>query len=211
MVATPLFSAFYFGTVEHYALIARRGRAVVDIGEHYERQSHRTRTVILGANGPQALDVHITRRSGERMPMRTVGLSYAEPWHARHLHAIRSAYGQTPWFIHYIDDLGKLLRHRHERLADLDLATLRMALGWLGLKPELVVEETYVEPVAVEERKLWNLRHTLHPKRPLPAGVPAVGPYAQVFGDRHGFRPHLSILDLVMNHGPRAREVLLQG
>jgi hypothetical protein len=42
----------------------------------------------------------------------------------------------------------------------------------------------------------------------LPTELPRVAPYAQVFADRHGFRPGLSVIDLVMNLGPRVAEAL---
>lgn len=208
MALSPLFPAFYFGSVEHYALIARSGRIVIDLGEHYARQSYRTRTTIMGANGPQHLQVHISRRSGERMPMGSVGLSYVEAWPSQHVHALRSAYGQTPWFIHYIGDLEEVLLRRYARLADLDLATMRLALGWLGLRPAITVAQTYVEAGTIAAEGLQDLRTVLHPKRALPAGMPVVHPYTQVFADRHGFHPRMSIIDLVMNLGPEARTAL---
>lgn len=208
MAHSLLFPAFYFGSVEHYALIARSGRLVIDLGEHYERQSYRTRTTILGANGPQHLQVHIARRGGEKMPMGTVGLSCSEPWPSQHLHALRSAYGQTPWFIHYIGDLEHVLLRKHARLTDLNLATMHMALGWLGLHPAITVADTYVEADALAAEGLLDLRTALHPKRPLPEGLPAIAPYTQVFADRHGFQPRLSIIDLVMNMGPEALTAL---
>lgn len=204
MVGTPLLSAFYFGSVEHYALIAAHPRVIIDIGEHYERQSYRTRTGIMGPNGPQQLQVHIARRSGEKMPMHSVRLSYDEPWHAQHLHAIRSAYGKTPWFIHFIDDIEAVLRQRHARLVDLDLATMHMAMRWLGLKTAVEVRERYVEAAEVREEGLLDLRQALHPKRPWPAELPVPSNYTQVFADRHGFTPRLSIIDLVVNMGPEA-------
>ncbi|MCO6483197.1 MAG: WbqC family protein [Flavobacteriales bacterium] len=208
MPGTPLFSAFYFGSVEHYALIARHPRIIIDTGEHYLRQSYRTRTGILGANGMQQLQVHIARQGGQKMPMHGVGLSYDEPWHARHLHAIRSAYGKTPWFIHFIGDIEAVLRRRHDRLVDLDLATLHMALGWLGMKTGVEVRERYVEQEEVAALDLLDLRTALHPKKALPPAMPAVAPYTQVFADRHGFHGRLSIIDLVMNCGPEACRVL---
>ncbi|HEY0978389.1 MAG TPA: WbqC family protein [Flavobacteriales bacterium] len=224
----PLLSAFYFGTVEHYRLLARCEKAVIDIGEHYERQSYRTRTGIMGPNGRQDLLVNIDRRSGEKMPMRTVGLSYTEHWHQQHVHAIRSAYGQTPWFIHYIDDIEQLLLQKHERLVDLDLATMRLGLEWLGLRTEVMVSEEYVEtglrskvfdprpdqsgpgPKTSDLGPTIDLRTTLHPKRPLPAEVEPVPSYPQVFADRHGAMARLSVIDLVMNTGPQAAVLLRQ-
>ena len=205
-----LLPAFYFGSVEHYALIARSEHVVIDLGEHHERQSYRTRTGIVGANGRQELQVHIARRSGGKMPMGTVGLSYAEPWQRRHMQAIRSAYGQTPWFIHYIGEVEALLEQRYDRLAQLNLATMRAAMRWLRLDREISVEERHVEPATVAAENLLDLRTALHPKRALPTDVPPVAPYTQVFADRHGFQERLSIVDLVMNLGPEAPQALLR-
>lgn len=204
MPGTVLLSACYFGSVEHYALIARNTRVVIDTGEHYERQSYRTRTSIIGPNGLQELNVSIVRRSGEKMPMRTVGLSYTEPWNRQHVHAIRTAYGQTPWFIHYIDEIEALLTQKYDRLVDLDLATMHLALKWLGITTPIEVREEHVEDIS----KMIDLRNSLHPKKPLPSEIAAVRHYAQVFADRHGFVGRLSILDLLMNTGPRAMAFL---
>ncbi|MBK7752463.1 MAG: WbqC family protein [Flavobacteriales bacterium] len=220
---TPLLSAFYFGSVEHYRLLAQHPRVVVDIGEHYERQSYRTRTSILGPNGQQDLQVPITRISGTKMPMRSVGLSYAETWPRQHLHAIRSAYGQTPWFIHYVDEIEAIVLKKYERLVELDLATMRLGMKWLGLTTEVIVSEEYVAgsalavvgptTVATDNRPpttdtYADLRSTFHPKKPLPPTIAEVPPYPQVFPDRFGFVGRLSIVDLLCNCGPEARSIL---
>ncbi|MCC7503342.1 MAG: WbqC family protein [Flavobacteriales bacterium] len=216
----PVLSAFYFGSVEHYRLLAECPKAIIDIGEHYERQSYRTRTSIVGPNGKQDLVVQIARRSGEKMPMRSVGLSYIETWPQQHVHAIRSAYGNTPWFIHYIDAIEDVVLKKYDRLVDLDLATMRLGLKWLGLRTEVAVSEEYLEaaippgsdlPLAAEHLplELQDLRTTLHPKRPLPQEITKVRPFPQVFADRHGFVQRMSVIDLVMNTGPEARRSLL--
>lgn len=214
---TPVISAFYFGSVEHYALLARHPRVIIDTGEHYERQSYRTRTSIVGPNGVQHLNVQIARDHGNKMPMHSVGLSYVETWPQQHLHAIRSAYGKTPWFIHYIDSIEQVILQPYARLIDLQLATMRLGMGWLGLRTALHISETFIEGMAFEptagdhrtsdeERRspLSDLRSTFNPKRPLPPEVPAIASYHQVFADRHGFMPRLSVIDLVCNLGPRA-------
>jgi hypothetical protein len=204
VASIPLLSAFYFGSVEHYRLLAQHRRVIIDIGEHYERQTYRTRTSIVGPNGKQDLTVQIARRSGEKMPMRSVGLSYIETWPQQHVHAIRSAYGNTPWFIHYIDEIEAVVLKKYDRLVDLDLATMRLAMKWLGLKTEAEASEKYVE----DSRSFLDLRATLHPKRSLPPSLPLSPPYPQVFADRHGFIPRMSVIDLVMNTGPDARRIV---
>lgn len=223
----PVLPAFYFGSVEHYRLLARHPKVIIDIGEHYERQSYRTRTRIVGPNGVQDLTVQIARRSGEKMPMWTVGLSYAETWPHQHVHAIRSAYGNTPWFIHYIDAIEAVILKKYERLVDLDLASMRLGMKWLGLSTEVEVRQEYVVPgilsnvrcsaptvevgrigLKPSDNELYDLRTSFHPKRPLPPEISTAPPYPQIFADRHGFQPRMSIIDLVMNTGPQARSFL---
>lgn len=203
-MAVPLLSAFYFGSVEHYRLLAQHPKVIIDTGEHYERQSYRTRTGIVGPNGPQDLVVQIARRGGEKMSAHTVGLSYAETWPHQHVHAIRSAYGQSPWALHYIDAIEGVLRERYDRLVDLQLATLQLGMDWLGLRTEVLVADTYIEKLD----GLIDLRLAFHPKKPLPQEVQPVPPYPQVFADRHGFVPRRSLIDLVCNCGPEAQRYL---
>ena len=215
----PVLSAFYFGTIDHYRVLAKHPKVIIDLGEHYERQSYRNRTTVIGPNGTNDLVVPIARRSGEKMPMREVGLSYAETWPRQHLHAIRSAYGKTPWFIHFEDDLNDLLSKRYDRLVELDLATMRLAMKWLGLGTELVLSETYVEVNGewvgsdlarkTTNNQFVDLRTAVHPKQPLPDPLLTPPTYTQVFADRHGFIPGLSIIDLVCNCGRDARRVVL--
>ncbi len=223
----PILPAFYFGSVEHYRLLAKHPKVIIDIGEHYERQSYRTRTSIVGPNGRQDLTVQTARRSGEKMPMHSVGLSYIETWPQQHVHAIRSAYGNTPWFIHYIDAIEDVVLKKYDRLVDLDLATMRLGMKWLGLGTELVVRDEYVvtglladvpgrSTVLVSGRghttsdneQLIDLRTSLHPKKPLPRELSATPPYPQIFADRHGFVPRLSIIDLLCNCGPEAKRIV---
>lgn len=201
---TPILPAFYFGSVEHYRLLARHPKVIIDAGEHYVRQSYRTRTRIVGPNGMQDLNVQIVRDHGHKMPMHTVGLSTVETWQHQHVHAIRSAYGKAPWTLHYIDAIEEVITTPYARLIDLDLATMRLGMKWLGLTTEVEVSEAYVEGVSAA----WDLRSSLHPKKPLPLQVEPVPPYPQVFADRHGFQPRVSVIDLVCNCGPDAKVII---
>lgn len=200
----PVLSAFYFGSVEHYRLLAKHPKVILDVGEHYVRQSYRTRTRIVGPNGVQDLSVQVAHDHGSKMAMHSVGLSTVETWPQQHAHAIRSAYGKTPWGIHYIEAVEALITAPHQRLIDLDLASLRLCMKWLGLTTEVEVSETYVEVSG----ELFDLRTSFHPKRPLPPKVPAGPSYPQVFADRHGFSPRLSVIDLLCNCGPEAKRIV---
>jgi hypothetical protein len=42
----------------------------------------------------------------------------------------------------------------------------------------------------------------------MPTEIIRIPPYTQLFADRHGFQPRMSVIDLVMNTGPEARSLL---
>lgn len=200
-----LLPSFYFGSVEHYRMLAKHQQVLIDTGEHYVRQSYRTRTTVIGPNGVQDLSAQIIHGHGAKLPMREVRLSRAETWPQQHLHAIRSAYGKSPWFIHYIDEIEQVLLRGHERLIDLNADTLRLGMKWLGLTTEVTTSEAFVE----DTQGMLDLRTSFHPKKVLPGDVEPVPEYYQVFADRHGFRPRMSVIDLVCNLGPAAPAALL--
>lgn len=200
----PLLSPFFFGSVEHYRLLSRNPAVIIDIGEHYVRQSYRTRTSIAGPNGRQDLVVPVVHDHGKKTPMHAMQPSYATPWPRRHLHALRTAYGKAPWTIHYLDAIEALLLEEHDRLVDLDLASMRLCMEWLRIDTIVRIATEHV-PGSDDE---LDLRTTLHPKKEPPIEVAPVTGYPQVFADRHGFVPRMSILDLLFNAGPEAGSIL---
>ena len=58
--------------------------------------------------------------------------------------------------------------------------------------------------VIIDGNKVTDLRETIHPKRPdtILQNLGLARPYWQVFSQRHGFIPNLSIMDLLFNEGP---------
>ena len=60
--------------------------------------------------------------------------------------------------------------------------------------------------------EILDMRDNIHPKKSYKEYDPFFEPhpYKQVFDDRHGFVPNLSILDLLFNKGPESRLVLEQ-
>ncbi|MBK6342575.1 MAG: WbqC family protein [Flavobacteriales bacterium] len=138
--------------------------------------------------------------------MREVHLSRAETWPQQHLHAIRSAYGNAPWFIHYIDDIEAVLLAPHDRLIDLNMATSGWDCNGWDSPPAITVEDAHVEHDPATYRtsappctpspchRIWKRAHRM----------------PRVFEQRHGFVPGCSVVDLVMNLGPEARGWLLR-
>ena len=76
----------------------------------------------------------------------------------------------------------------------------------LDIQPVLCPTTDYVtEPQSVDD-----FRERIHPKRDVAEAVPDFfpHPYYQVFEEKQGFQPNLSIVDLLFNMGPEGLLVL---
>ncbi|MCR4809302.1 MAG: WbqC family protein [Prevotella sp.] len=122
-------------------------------------------------------------------------------WQHQHWQAITSAYGDSPFLEYYEDDLRPFFfeTDRWERLIDYNEA-IRMKIC------ELIDIHPHVELTASYEKNghFIDFRDTIRPKQaPFDPDFEA-RPYYQVFRQRHGFLPNLSILDLLLNMGPES-------
>ena len=64
-------------------------------------------------------------------------------WRRKHLGSIRQAYQRTPYFDQYYPDLERLLLHKWSNLGEMDIALIRLIVGWLGIDTPLVDSRSY--------------------------------------------------------------------
>ena len=138
------------------------------------------------------------------------------PWVRQHWRAIVSAYRTSAYFEYYQDELLAILESRPETLFSLNMALTRFFLEKTGVAVDLRETDDYVRPDAdVYGEGPWcgfhaagdygcDLREIIHPKRDndIMSRLGLEKPYFQVFATKHGFVPHLSIMDLLFNEGP---------
>ena len=127
-----------------------------------------------------------------KLPITEVRISNHGKWRTEHWNALCTAYGESPFFDYYADDLRPFFERRDwEYLFDFHLAIIQKMLELLA--------PSYLPPLG-EEPRASNIR------TPLPSwgGVGGGAPYWQVYQQRHGFLPDLSILDLLCCMGPEA-------
>lgn len=202
---TVLLEAQYFPPVQYFVVLAQAAELWVETQEHYQKRSYRNRCHIAGANGIMRLSVPLEKGKHERMSITQVQIAYHRNWHSEHWHSIRSAYGKAPFFEFYAEEIKTLLYAKPESLFELNLSTIRKLLQLLQLDCPIQLTENYSHQAP---EGITDLRGAIHPKQPQLAFQPLS--YPQVFLERHGFLPNLSILDLLFCAGPQSAVLLQQ-
>lgn len=151
------------------------------------------------------LSIPLVGGRGQKTLIRDVRISDRLPWAAQHWKTIVSCYSRSPWFDHYRDELDGLLRRRFEYLLDWNLACFEWSVRVLGMKVGVKLTEEWKPEYPPGEVLDW--RGKLRPAgRETGFGTGGDGPvrYRQVFEERTGFLPNLSILDLLFCEGKKA-------
>ena len=179
--------------------------------ENYQKQSWRNRCRILTANGPAFLNVPIVHENGTfALPIKEIRVEYTTPWVLRTERAIESAYSSSPFFIYYKDELFAILDSHPATLWELNRRIIDFFCAKIGIAPQIVETATYIPPCAGSSSPTASLsedyRALIHPKKAntILQDLGLNRPYWQVFRDRFGFVPGLSVMDLLFNEGPES-------
>ncbi len=195
------------GSIGYYALMACHKTVVIDRYCRYDkRRKLMHRYDIADVNGRLSLTVPIVKPP-IGATWNDAGVSAHGEWWNIHKVALWSAYGRTPFFEYYIDEIMPYLQPRdsvqYESLLDLNFGTDAVIRGILGLDNDIRHELT------AEETALLNSGASyIRDCRGSNFGLAAPVEYYQVRASRHGFIPNLTILDLIFNMGPESPLVL---
>jgi hypothetical protein len=138
--------------------------------------------------------------------MKDVRIDYQTNWQKLHYRGIISAYRSSPFFEYYWDQIEPVLLHRHSYLIDLNYQTASVILSQLEVKTPVTLSTEFSVVTGKSD-----YRNIIDPKVKLSVDrefIPT--PYTQVFSDRYGFIPNLSILDLLFNGGKESVDILRQ-
>ena len=200
-----LLSTTYFGSIQWYQKLYRADEAWIEQHEHFIKQTYRSRCIIATTQGTQALSIPIEHptfnvqcSTFNVQRIKDIRISDHGNWRHLHWNALQSAYGESPFFEYYEDDLRPFFEKRWTFLFDFNEAIREKLCELLDISPVVRFTEKYVSDYASDYREAINPKH--------PAPDPDFQPrrYYQVYEAKHGFLPNLSIVDLLFNMGPES-------
>lgn len=192
---SQIFPTAYLPSIEYVTLFLKAEDASIELFETYQKQSCRTRTNVMTANGIQTLTIPVIKTNGNHTLTKDIEISYKESWQQIHLRCLESAYRKSAYFDYYFPYFEKIYKQKFNTLIELNDFSLKTILKILKAKKEYSYTTDFEKITNEDDYRISLSKGT---------NKIEIKPYYQVFADRHGFIPNLSIIDLLFNEGPNS-------
>lgn len=198
----------------------------------FEKQSWQQRNRIKTPLGKQWLTVPVYQSSAQRITdVRIVQTNTSSDWRRKHWKSLVMNYQKAPFWSSYGSLLEEAYREEWRQLAELNIHLIRRICEWLGLFPKFVRASELSYPASINKAdrliafcKMFEAdvylspagsRSYLESDEPFQKNKISLvfqhyehPEYPQLYGE---FTSHLSVLDLLMNTGPQALDIIRSG
>jgi hypothetical protein len=197
-----LLESQYLAPVQYYAKLVQYPKVYIEKHEHFIKSSYRNRCYLASPDGPLRLSVPLKHgKSNERKTITEVKIFHGNNWRHKHWQSLCSIYRTTPYFEFYEDRFEPFYEKEYEYLFDFNEDLLEFILSLLDIEVDIEYTKSFEKdpPDDIRDFRSGILPHTDKGK-PDPDFTPPR--YKQIFEDRTGFLPNMSIVDLLYNKGP---------
>jgi hypothetical protein len=217
----------YLPWLGYFEKIARSDNFVFLDNVQYKEREFQNRNKIRTKDGSSWLTVPVISKGEGRQNISEVKIDNELAWQRKHLASLRTSYARAPFFKDYYPYLEEVLSRQWVYLKDLNIEIIRFVLKELSIDTPITLEsdlsifamstqriidickklkaDTYLsgaggksyldEMLFTRENIRLIYQEFLHPK------------YKQCY---EPFMSFMSSIDLLFNHGPESRKILLQ-
>ena len=193
-----VFPTAYFPSIDYLHAFALAKDARIEMHEHFQKQTIRTRCEILTANGILRLSIPTLHESGRKIPISELKIDHSGTWKNDHWRAITSAYALAPYFEDYEIEIKEIIFADDTFLWEKNERCLRLIAEVLDLHIPINYTDSF-NGISGDQSKNAYLHHANWDKTN----------YQQVFSYDKEFSPNLSMIDLLFNEGPFCRKWIL--
>jgi WbqC-like protein family len=191
----------YFPNISHFVGIVSAENVVFEVEDNYQKQTHRNRTYIYGANGKLVLNVPVKHSHKNRQLYKDVKIANDTNWQLSHWKSLQSAYRTSPFFEFYEDEFAPLFHEKQSYILEFNFKCLSIIADCLQLDLNYNITIHYQKEIPNSQ----DLRFLVNARKEQEQHFEA---YTQVFSNKHGYINNLSILDLLFNEGTNALSYL---
>ncbi|MEY4522183.1 MAG: hypothetical protein RIT10_1368 [Bacteroidota bacterium] len=189
----------FFGSCGYFQVLANAKTVLIETKSHFNKGSISSRCEILSPNGIQQLPIPVVRKNGSKTLFDEISIAHDIDWRKKMWKSIETAYSSAPFFDYYGMDIEALIYQNETNLLEYTLNCTYKIMEWLSLESEIKFTTTYYQGNDKLDLRFSNFDYSGDFK-----------PYIQVFNPSNEFIPNLSILDLLFNEGPMARNWLIK-
>ncbi|MEN8702811.1 MAG: WbqC family protein [Polaribacter sp.] len=196
-----LFIPTYFSPISQYSEMINADEIVFEMEDNFQKQSYRNRCYIYNSNGKQLLSIpvkHIDKEGRKKTKDTLVENDF--PWQDQHFKSLKSAYRTSPFFDFLEEEIAPIFQKKYKYLQDVNIDT------FLFIKDTLQLEQNFTQTNSYQHKNDSKDFRILADRKHQPKKT--IDRYIQMFDNKHGFIPNLSILDLIFMEGPNALSYL---
>ena len=149
---SQIFPTAYLPSIQYVSLFLKAEGATIELFETYQKQSCRTRTNVMTANGIQTLTVPVVKVNGNHTLTKDIEISYKESWQQVHLRCLESAYRKSAYFDYYFPYFEKIYKQKFSTLTELNDYCLKVILKLIKVKKDFSYTEDFSEMQGFSQR-----------------------------------------------------------
>tara|TARA_A100000164_G_C21773639_1_gene707487 strand:- start:360 stop:986 length:627 start_codon:yes stop_codon:yes gene_type:complete len=197
---TIILPSSYLPSIYYFYLILKHKNVLIESHDFYIKQSLRNHTIILGPNGDQKLTVPINRKGKSKTIFKNVKISN-KIWKKKHMQSIKTAYGNSPFFIHYVDQIFEIINYKTDLLSNLNKSLLTYFLKELNIKNNITYTNEYLKDYGHDFLDCRNKK--IHSNN-----IQSIY-YQQTFLNKSNNLEKYSIIDLLFNIGNESKNTII--